>query len=66
MQGTISVVVEVAPDGSVVNARPERGNPILAKAAVDAARQWLYSPYTAVPGQPLRTATINFAFTLDH
>lgn len=65
MQGTIRVILEIAPDGSVVDARPENGNPILAKAATDTARQWRYNSYAAVPGQPLRTTTADFTFNLD-
>jgi protein TonB len=66
MQGTISVVLEVGTDGSVVSARAQRGNPILAQAAEQAARQWRYSPYAAVSGQPLRTTVVNFNFDLDN
>jgi TonB family protein len=65
MQGKISVVLEVGANGSVIHARAERGNPILAQAAEQAARQWRYSPYAAVPGKPPRTTVVNFDFNLD-
>jgi TonB family protein len=62
MSGTIAVTVTVAPDGSVADAAAEKGNPILVKAALAAARQWRFTPYPAQAGEPMRTASINFRF----
>jgi TonB family protein len=65
MYGTVTVVFRVTPDGSVAEVFSQRGNPILAKAALDAARQWRFAPYPAVPGQPYRTTTVNFNFAMQ-
>ena len=62
--GSVSILITVAPDGSVINARAEHGNPILAKAAIDAVQQWRYAPYTPIPGQAPLTSVANFNFNL--
>ena len=64
MYGTVTVLLRVTPDGSVAEVFSQRGNPILAKTAMDAARQWRFAPYPAVPGQPDRTTTVDFNFTM--
>ena len=65
IQGTITITLEVGSNGSVIDARPEGGNPILAKAATDAALQWRYAPYAAAPGQPPLTTKADFHFNLQ-
>lgn len=44
LHGTVRVQVVVAPDGSVKDTEVLGGNPLLAKAATDAIRQWRYQP----------------------
>lgn len=59
-----SVVVEVTVDeaGAVTSARAISGHPLLKDAAVDAARQWLFSPTTlsGVAVKVIGTLTFNF------
>ncbi len=42
--GTVKVEVVVAPNGTVKEARVLGGHPVLASAAVDAARKWRFEP----------------------
>lgn len=60
-----NVVVEIVVDeaGKVVSARALNGHPLLRSAAVDAARQWQFTP-TQLSGEPVNvigTLTFNFA-----
>jgi TonB family protein len=43
--GDVVLEVLVAEDGSVASIRTLTGDPLLAAAAADAVRQWLYEPY---------------------
>ena len=42
--GTVKVEVVVAPNGSVKDARVVGGHPVLATAALDAAKKWRFEP----------------------
>ena len=42
--GTVKVEVVVAPNGSVKGARVVGGHPVLATAALDAAKKWRFEP----------------------
>ena len=42
--GTVKVEVVVAPNGSVKEARVVGGHPVLAAAALDAAKKWRFEP----------------------
>lgn len=42
--GTVKIEVVVAPNGTVKDARVVGGHPLLANAALDAARQWRFEP----------------------
>lgn len=44
IQGMVVLRVTIEKDGSVSNLKVVRGNPELAKAALDAVRQWRYAP----------------------
>jgi TonB family protein len=44
IEGIVRLELTVAPRGSVDSAKVLGGNPILAEAAVRAAKQWIYSP----------------------
>ncbi len=42
--GTVKVEVVVAPNGIVKDARVVGGHPLLAQAAIEAARKWRFEP----------------------
>jgi TonB family protein len=44
LSGTVKIEVVVAPNGSVKDARVVGGHPVLASAALDAARKWRFEP----------------------
>lgn len=44
ISGTVKVEVVVLPNGTVKDARVVGGHPVLAGAAVDAARKWRFEP----------------------
>ena len=45
--GTVKIQVTVAPNGSVKEARIVGGHPVLANAALDAAKKWRFEPAAA-------------------
>lgn len=45
--GTVKIEVVVAPTGIVKEARVVGGHPVLANAALDAAKKWRFEPATA-------------------
>jgi general secretion pathway protein A len=46
MAGSVILLAHVSKDGKVTAVRPLTGNSVLATAAVDAVRQWVYTPFT--------------------
>ena len=44
LSGTVKIEVVVAPNGAVKDARVVGGHPVLANAALDAARKWRFEP----------------------
>jgi periplasmic protein TonB len=65
LQGTVQLQAIVGTDGSVQQLVVLSGNPILARAALDAVRQWLYQP-TRLNGQPVEVQTnITVTFVLN-
>ena len=42
--GTVKIEVVVAPNGTVKDARVVGGHPVLATAALDAAKKWRFEP----------------------
>jgi len=44
--GTVKIEVVVAPNGTVKDARIVGGHPVLAGAALDAAKKWRFEPAT--------------------
>ena len=52
VQGVVILEVRIDEHGNVTNARPLRSIPLLDEAAIDAVRQWQYSPtlLNGVPG----------------
>jgi TonB family protein len=54
-QGQVIVRIVVSETGDVETAEVISGNPVLANAAVDAAKQWKFKPYIR-NGQPVKAA----------
>jgi TonB family protein len=62
VQGVVIIEARVEPDGTVGQARILRSIPMLDDAALDAVRQWEFTP-TLLNGQPvpvIMTVTVNF------
>jgi len=59
------VIIEavIGADGKIANARVLRPVPLLDAAAIDAVRQWEYTPtlLNGVPVGVIMTVTVNFA-----
>jgi TonB family protein len=65
VQGVVIIEARIATDGSIADARVLRSIPLLDQAALDAVRQWRYTP-TVVAGEPVEvmmTVTVNFTKT---
>ncbi len=63
-QGTVRLTAVIGTDGHVQELQVISGHPLLAPAAVDAARQWVYRP-TVLNGKPVEVVTtIDVPFTL--
>ena len=62
VQGVVIIEVLIGPDGTVQDAKVLRGIPLLDQAALDAVRQWVFTP-TLVNGVAVPvivTMTVNF------
>ena len=57
ISGTVKIEVTVAPNGTVKEARIVGGHPVLASAALDAAKKWRFEP-----GAGESTGIIDFKF----
>ncbi len=44
IHGTVKLLVDVAPNGSVKNVKVIGGHPLLATAAEDAVKKWKFEP----------------------
>lgn len=61
-QGVVRMQAIIARDGSIQQLKVIMGHPLLVQAAVDAVKQWRYSP-TTLSGQPVEVVTqidVNF------
>ena len=61
-QGAVQIEATIDKEGNVTNLKVLKGDPILAKAALDAVRQWRYKPYY-LDGEPVEIQTqitVNF------
>jgi len=60
--GVVTIEATIGPDGKVIDAKVVRSVPLLDQAALDAVRQWEYTPtlLNGVPVPVLITVTINF------
>jgi TonB family protein len=65
VQGVVICDVLIGPDGKVADARIRRSIPLLDQAAIDAVRQWEFTP-TLLNGNPvpiIMTVTVNFTLS---
>ena len=62
VQGTVILQATLGTDGKVVQARVLRSIPLLDAAALDAVRQWQFTPtlLNGVPVPVIMTVTVNF------
>ena len=65
IQGLVIIEATIGPDGKVVNARLLRGLPLLDQSALDAVRQWQFTP-TLLNGVPVPVImSVTVMFTLS-
>lgn len=65
IQGTVILTAKISKNGDITDLQVVSGEPILAKAAIDAVRQWKYRPYL-LKGKPVEVETqvqVNFALS---
>ena len=65
IEGAVVLLALIGRDGTIQDVRVESGLPILAKAAIDAVKQWRYKPYM-IDGEPVEVdsrITINFTLS---
>jgi TonB family protein len=62
IQGTVQLQANITKVGNVTNVKSLSGDPALARAAIDAVKQWKYRPYTLnnEPVEIQTTITVNF------
>lgn len=62
VQGIVIIEATISADGRVSNARILRSVPLLDQAAIDAVRQWEFTPtlLNGVPVPVVMTVTVNF------
>ena len=62
VQGVVILECTISPQGKVTDVKVLRGIPLLDQAAVDAVRQWVYTPtlLNGVPVPVIMTVTVNF------
>ena len=63
LSGRVVVDMTVAEDGSVENADVVNGNPILAGAAKNAAKNWKFQPFQADGKNARAVVRVNFDFS---
>jgi len=65
VEGEVEVKVVINEDGAVDEAATVSGNPILATAALDAAKQWKFTPFKSDAGKATKVqTTLSFAFKM--
>ncbi len=62
VQGIVILECTISPQGKVTDVKILRGIPLLDQAAVDAVKQWVYTPtlLNGVPVPVIMTVTVNF------
>jgi protein TonB len=65
VQGTVILECVISPRGRVTDVKVLRGVPLLDQAAIDAVRQWVYTPtlLNGVPVPVIMTITVTFQLT---
>jgi TonB family protein len=64
IEGDVTLRILVGEDGTIEDARPISGPPVLARSAIRAVEQWRYAP-ALVNGQPVDVVTtVTFSFRL--
>jgi protein TonB len=65
VQGVVIIEATISPTGKVVDARVLRSIPLLDQAALDAVRQWEYTPtlLNGVPVPVIMTVTVQFTLS---
>jgi len=64
VSGVVRLLGVIAKDGTIRNLQLVSGHPLLARAALEAVKQWVYQP-TLLNGQPVEViAPIDVNFTL--
>ena len=56
IEGTVKLTALIATDGSIKQLTVTQGHPLLAKAALDAVKQWKYEP-TIMEGSAVEVVT---------
>jgi periplasmic protein TonB len=65
-EGTVELLAAISKSGAISNVKVISGDAMLAKAAVDAVKQWKYRPYL-LNGEPVSIETqISMIFKLPH
>jgi protein TonB len=65
VSGTVELTGIIATDGRIRELKLLSGSPLLARAALEAVRQWVYEP-TLLDGEPVElVATISVIFRLN-
>lgn len=63
VSGNVRLEIRIAPDGRVAGVKALSGHPVLASAAIEAARRWVYAPAT-LDGNPVSSSTqVDISFT---
>jgi len=57
IDGVVRLHVIIAKDGTITQLEVVSGHPLLAQAALDAVRQWVYEP-TLLEGKPVEVDTV--------
>ncbi len=66
ISGVVRLIGTIGKDGTIRNLQLVSGHPMLARAALEAVRQWVYKP-TLLNGMPVEViAPIEVNFTLGH
>ena len=62
VQGVVILECTISPQGKVSDVKALRGIPLLDQAAIDAVKQWVYTPtlLNGVPVPVIMTVTVNF------
>jgi protein TonB len=66
VEGAVQILATIGKSGNITAVRTLSGEPLLARAALDAVKQWKYKPYY-LNGEPVEIQTqITVNFKLPH